>query len=72
MFSVSNFCVEIKNQFGTYARVLRSDNAKEYLSLLFCTFSRCGIVHQSLCPYTQYNTIVESKNRQLLNIVKLN
>jgi len=46
------FYVEIKNQFGASIDVLRSDNAKEFFSLLF-VMRKNNIVHQSSCFYTQ-------------------
>lgn len=66
------FLAMIKNQFGMMIKVLRSDNAAEFVNskckeLLFSL----GIEHQSSCPYTpQQNGIVERKHRQILNIAR--
>jgi len=44
---------EIKNQYGKIAKILRSDNAKEYFSTAFSPFlSSQGILHQLACPHT--------------------
>ena len=46
------FFVEIRNQFHTSFRILRSDNALEYLSTHFSDFlSSHRILHQSSCTY---------------------
>ena len=58
-----NFCVEIKTQFGTTIKTLRSDNAKEYTSSLFHTFMNDnGIMHETSCVDTaSQNGIAERK-----------
>ena len=60
--------VEIRNQFHTSIRILRSDNALEYLSAPFSDLlSSHGILHQSFCAYTpQQNGVAERKNRHLI------
>ena len=62
------FHVEIRTQFNTLIRILRSDNAKEYLSRSFSSFlSLHGILHQSSYAYTpQKNGVAERKNRHLV------
>lgn len=48
-----NFCSEISTQFDKRIRILRSDNAKEYLSDRFNSFMHSkGAVHQSSCLHT--------------------
>ena len=38
-FSIfQNFCAEIRNQFGVSIKILRSDNAREYLSSPFTKY----------------------------------
>ena len=49
----TSFFNEIKNQFDKTIEVLRSGNAKEYVSSSLSSFSSSqGILHQSTCPYT--------------------
>ena len=62
------FFVEIRNQFHTSIRILRSDNALEYLSTHFSDFlSSDGIPHLSSCAYIpQQNGVSERKNRHLV------
>ena len=59
---------EVRTQFNTSIRILRSDNAKEYLSGPFSSFmSSHGILYQSFCAYTsQQIGVVERKNRHLV------
>ena len=74
LFSIfQKFYAEIKNQFDTFVRILRSDNSKEFFSSSFVDFmSQSGIVHQSLCSYTpQQNNITEHKNRHLLEDARM-
>ena len=54
LFSIfQKFHAEIRTQFNTSNRILRSDNAKEYFSTPFSSFmSSHGIFHQSSCAYT--------------------
>ena len=56
---------EVRTQFNTSIRILRSDNVKEYLFGSFYSFlSFHGILHLSTCTYTpQQNGVAESKNR---------
>ena len=62
------FHAEVRTQFNTSICILRSDNAKEYLSRPFSSFlSSHGILHQSSYAYTpQHNGMVEHKNRHLV------
>ena len=66
------FHAEIRTQFNTVIRILRSDNAKEYFSTSFSSFmSSHGILHQSSCAYTpQQNGVTEHKNRHLVETAR--
>ena len=60
LFSIFHkFHVEVQTQLNTSIRILRSDNAKEYLYGPFSSFmSAHGILHQSSCAYTpQWNGV---------------
>ena len=72
---LSAFCAEIQTQFHVSVKILRSDNAKEYLSEPFQSFMlQHGILHQILhqtfCVDTpsQYG-VAERKNIHLLETV---
>ena len=54
LFSIfQKFHAQIRTQFNTSIRILRSDNAKEYLFALVSSFMFShGILHQSSCAYT--------------------
>jgi len=66
------FCAEVKTQFNTSVRILRSDNAKEYMSELFQSYMRQhGILHQTSCVDTpSQNGVAERKNRHLLETAR--
>ena len=73
LFSIfQKFHAEIRTQFNTSIRILRSDNAKEYFSMSFSSFmSSHGILHQSSCAYTpQQNGVAERKNRHLVETAR--
>ena len=73
LFSIfQKFHSEIRTQFNTSIRILRSDNAKEYLSVSVSYFmSSHGIFHQSSCAYTsQHNGVAKCKNRHLVKITR--
>jgi len=73
LFSIfQSFFNEIKNQFSVSIRILRSDNACEYLSQSFTTFMKFhGILQQTSSAYTpQQNGIVECKNRHLIKTTR--
>ena len=73
LFSIfQKFHAEIRTQFNTYIRILRSDNAKEYFSTSFSSFmSSHGILHQSSCAYTpQRNGVAERKIRHLVETAR--
>ena len=62
------FYAEIKNQFNTSIKILRTDNAREYMSSQFQYFLTLqGIIHQSSCAHTpQQNGVAERKNNHLV------
>ena len=69
LFSIfQKFHAEVRTQFDTSIRILRSDNAKEYLSGQFSSFmSSHGILHRSSYAYTpRRNGGAERKNRHLV------
>ena len=69
LFSIFlKFHAEVRTQFNTSIRILRSDNAKDYLSGPFSSFmSSHEILHQFSCAYTsQHNGVAERKNRHLV------
>ena len=73
LFSIfQKFHAEIRTQFNTSIRILRSNNAKEYFSTSFSSFmSSHGILHQSSYAYTpQQNGVVERKNRHLVETAR--
>ena len=73
LFSIfQKFHAEIRTQFNTSIRILRSDNAKDYFSTPFSSFmSSHGILHQSSYAYTpQQNGVVERKNRHLVETAR--
>jgi len=61
------FYSEIKNQFNSRIKILRSDNAKEYLDNYFSHLLKQNVIwHQASCVYTsQQNEIAERKNKHL-------
>ena len=70
LFSIfQNFHAEVQTQFNTSIRILRCDNAKEYLSASFSSFmSLHEILHQSSYAYTpQQNGVAKRKNRHLVD-----
>jgi len=66
------FYAEVKTQFNASVRILRSDNAKEYMSESFQSYMRQhGILHQSSCVDTpSQNGVAERKNRHLLETTR--
>ena len=72
-FSIfKKFHAEVRTQFNTFIRVLRSDNAKKYLFASVSSFmSSHGILHPFSCAYTpQQNGVVECKNHHLVETVR--
>ena len=73
LFSIfQKFHAEIRTQFNTFIRILRSENAKEYFSMPFSSFmSSHEILHQSSCAYTpQQNGVAERKNHHLVETTR--
>ena len=73
LFSVfSIFHAEIVNQFNAKLRILRTDNAQEYLSRPFRQFNEThGIIHQTACVTTpQQNGVAERKNGPVLAVTR--
>ncbi|KAK2973938.1 hypothetical protein RJ640_001406 [Escallonia rubra] len=64
----SAFCAEINTQFNVHVHILRSDNAKEYMSGSFQNYmNQHGILHQSSWTDTPaQNGVAERKNRHFL------
>ncbi|XP_020258205.1 uncharacterized protein LOC109834580 [Asparagus officinalis] len=64
------FYNEIKTQFSTSVRILRTDNALEYMKSdvsKFCALN--GIIHQTSCSHTsQQNGVAERKHRHILDV----
>lgn len=72
LYALQIFYKEVKTQFGHKVCILRSDNAKEYLSTSsIAYFSQKGILHQTSCSYTlQQNGVAERKNQHLLDVTR--
>ena len=70
-FIFQKFHAEIRTQFNTSIRILRSYNVEEYFSTPFSSFmSSHGNLHQSSCAYTpQQNGVTGCKNRHLVETV---
>ena len=68
----TTFCAEIQTQFHVPVQILRSDNAKQYLSKPFQSFMlQHEILHQTSCVDTpSKNGVAERKNRHLLEIAR--
>ena len=66
------FFSEISTQYSTTPKILRTDNALEFVQTALQTFcSDRGILHQTTCPYSsQQNGVAERKHRQLLDITR--
>jgi len=70
-FTFKVFYSEIKNQFNSNIKILRSDNVKEYLDNFKHFLGKNRILHQFSCIYTpQQNGVAERKNRHLLDITR--
>ena len=70
--TVTHFITEVITQYSTTPKILRTDNALEFVQASLRTF--CvdrGIIHQTTCPHTsQQNGVAELKHRQLLDITR--
>ena len=58
-FMCFNFFAEIKYQFATSIRVLRSVMQKNFFYFIACGFYAKKIVLFTSCPYTPHNGIVD-------------
>jgi len=69
---IKSFFNEIKKLFSTSIRVLRTDNALEYVkkdAFIFC--SKKGIIHQTSCSHTsQQNGVAERKHIHILDVAR--
>ena len=67
------FCTEIQTQFRVPVQILRSDNAKEYLSKPFQSFMlQHGILYQtSYVDTLSHNEVAKRKNRHLLKTARI-
>ena len=69
---VTRFITEVITQYSTTPKILRTDNALEFVQTSLHTF--CAdrvIIHQTTCPHTsQQNGVAERKHRQLLDITR--
>ena len=70
--TVTHFIMEVVTQYSTTPKILRTDNAVEFVQASLRTFcADRGIIHQTTCPHTsQQNGIAERKHRQLLDITR--
>lgn len=66
------FCAEFKTQFNVLVQILKSDNAKEYLSEHFQNYMvQHGIIHQTSCVDTpSQNGVAKRKNRHLIETAR--
>ena len=70
--TVTHFIMEVVTQYSTTPKILRTDNALEFVQTSLRTFcADCGIIHQTTCPHTsQQNGVAGRKHRQLLDITR--
>ena len=63
----------VLTQYQRQIRTLQSDNGTEFMDQMLGNFlQRHGIQHQTSCTYTpQQNGLVERKNRQIIEIVRV-
>ena len=69
---VTHFITEVITQYSTTPKILRTDNALEFVQASLRTFcADHGIIHQITCPHTsQQNGGAERKHGQLLDITR--
>ena len=70
--TITHFITKVVTQYSTMPKILRTDNALEFLQISLRTFcADHGIIHQTTCPHTsQQNNILERKHRQILDITR--
>ena len=68
--TVTHFITEVVTQYSTTPKILRTNNALEFVQTSLRTFcTDRDIIHQTTCPHTsQQNGVAEHKHRQLLDI----
>ncbi|KAK8931090.1 hypothetical protein KSP39_PZI016658 [Platanthera zijinensis] len=65
------FLLEMRTQFATPLRVIRTDNAREYTGRTSNLCTEFVVIHQTSCAYTpQQNGVAERKNRHLLDVAR--
>ncbi|KAK4386066.1 Retrovirus-related Pol polyprotein from transposon RE1 [Sesamum angolense] len=69
---ITSFYNEIYTQFSVNIRILRTDNALEFVQKSVSDFCNSkGVLHQTSCPYTsQQNGVAECKHRHLLDVAR--
>ncbi|KAL0309233.1 UNVERIFIED_CONTAM: Retrovirus-related Pol polyprotein from transposon RE1 [Sesamum radiatum] len=69
---ITSFYNEIHTQFSVNIRILRTDNALEFVQKSASDFCNSkGILHQTSYPYTsQQNGVAERKHRHLLDVAR--
>ena len=72
VITVTHFITKVVTQYSTTPKILRTNNALEFVQTSLSTFyADCGIIHQTTCPHTSHqNGIVQRKHRQLLDITR--
>ena len=70
--SVRRFLQEISTQYSTTPKILRTNNALEFVQTsLQDHCASLGIIHQTSCPHTsQQNGVAERKHRHLLDMTR--
>ena len=70
--TVTHFITKVVTQYSTTPKILRTDNALEFVQASLRTFcADHGTVHQITCFHTsQQNGVAERKHRQLLDITR--
>ena len=71
-YVLRTFLAEIKNQFNVTPKILRTDNALEFVqSKIASHCASLGIIHQTSCPHTsQQNGVAERKHRHILDVTR--
>ena len=68
---IKSFFNEIKKLFSTSIRVLRTDNALEYVKNVSIFCFKNGIIHQTSCSHTsQQNGVAERKHIHILDVAR--
>ncbi|KAL0302731.1 UNVERIFIED_CONTAM: Retrovirus-related Pol polyprotein from transposon TNT 1-94 [Sesamum angustifolium] len=68
---ITSFYNEIYTQFSVNIRILRTDNALEFVQKSVSDFCNSKGLHQTSCPYTsQQNGVAERKHHHLLDVAR--